>query len=97
MILDKVYRKNPDFVARQVADEFILVPIKRRLDDQNSLYVLDPIAADIWHKIDGKKTVAQIAKQLREEFEADSAQIESDLENLIGDLASAEAIREDPQ
>lgn len=91
---NKVYKKNPDFVQREVAGEYILVPIKRNLNDSNSIYVLNLTGAQIWKQFDGTKSVQQIQETLRNEFEVEEAVLDQDLSTLCKDLLSIEAITE---
>jgi len=92
--MSTVYRRNPDFVQREVAGECILIPVRRRLVDVNCLYALNETAAAIWRRIDGKKTLEEIGVEVAEEFEVTPAQLQSDLAPLIEDLRSIEALQE---
>jgi hypothetical protein len=92
-----VYSKNPDFVFRTVAGEALLVPIRRRLDQVNSLYVLNETAAAIWGRIDGRTPTAEILEALTREFDVTPARLEQDAAGLFDDLLGIEAIvTEDP-
>ncbi len=41
----RIHQKNPDIVARKIADEIILVPILRKVGDVESSYNLNQVAA----------------------------------------------------
>lgn len=92
--MDKIYVKNPDFVQREIAGEFLLIPIRRQLSDVNSLYVLNETGAHIWKQIDGARTVGQIQSEVLSAFEASEEQIAKDVESLFRDLAAIQAICE---
>ncbi len=94
--MDKIYVKHADFVQREVAGEFLLIPIKRQLADVNSLYVLNETGAALWHRIDGKHSVQEIIKDCSEEYEVTVEQLEKDFNALIEDLLSIKAIQEAP-
>ncbi len=91
---DKIYSKNSSFVQREVAGEFILVPIHRQLSDVNSLYVLNETGAAIWRRIDGMRSIRAILTELSNEYDVTSEQLEKDLAALIDDLLSIRAIQE---
>ena len=91
---DKIYFKNPDFVQREVANEFLLIPIRRRLSDVGSLFVLNDTGAAVWRLFDGNRTVRQIQAELVNDYEAPAEQLQQDLETLILDLLSIEAVQE---
>lgn len=94
MPLDSVYSKNPDFVQRDVAGECILVPIKRRLDDVNSIYVLNETGAALWNRIDGTRSVQDIHADFFDEYDVTVEQLRQDFETLLADLLSIHAIEE---
>ena len=93
---DKIYLKNLNFVQREVAGEFILVPIREQLSDVNSLYVLNKTSAAIWRRIDGTRSIRAILTELSNEYDVTSEQLEKDLATLIDDLLSIRAIEETP-
>ncbi|MET0515156.1 MAG: PqqD family protein [Nitrospiraceae bacterium] len=94
MPLATIYSKNPDFVQRDVAGECILVPIKRRLSDVNSIYVLNDTGAALWNRIDGKRSVQDIHADFFEEYDVTAEQLRQDFETLLADLLSIQAIEE---
>jgi len=89
---DRVYTKSPDYVYREVAGEFILVPIRRRLNEVNSLYVLNETGAALWRRIDGTRSTREIIDDFTQEFEVRPEQIEQDFGTLLEDLLSVQAI-----
>jgi hypothetical protein len=89
---EHVYAKSPDFVYREVAGEFILVPIRRRLNDVASLYVLNETGAALWRRIDGTRSAREIIDDFTQEFDVAPEQIEQDFGVLLEDLLSIQAI-----
>ncbi len=81
-----VYSKNPDIVFRKIADEMILVPVKRNVRDFESIYTLNEVGARIWELVDGQKRAGQIKDILRDEFESVDADIKDDVEGYLGNL-----------
>ena len=41
-------RRSTDFVGRRVADEYVLVPVRRHASEGASIYTLNPVAGRIW-------------------------------------------------
>lgn len=92
--MTRTFVKSQDFVAREVAGEFLLVPIRRRLTDVNSLYVLNETGAEVWRRLDGARSLHEIAHDLVNEYDVSRDTLERDLRELVGDLLSIQAIRE---
>ena len=84
--LARIYQKSPDMVARKVVDEVILVPVRSRADDVNSIYALNELAARTWELIDGTRRVADIRDQLVAEFDVSQGDAERDLLVLLEQL-----------
>jgi hypothetical protein len=92
--LEKRFNKDPNFVYRRIADECILVPIRRQVADLNYIYVLNPVADRIWELIDGERRVTDIQAQIAAEFEASPQEVGQDLEEFLAQLTEIGGIRE---
>ncbi|MGE4357881.1 MAG: PqqD family protein [Candidatus Omnitrophota bacterium] len=91
---NRVYKKNPNFVARKIADEIILVPIKKEAADFEAIYNLNnEVSVRIWELIDGKRTLAEIRKKILDEFEVEPEKLVEDLKEFIADLREVGAIQ----
>jgi hypothetical protein len=78
--------RHPDFIFRRVADELILVPIRQRVGDLQSLYTLTPVAARIWELLDGTRNTGAIAQQLVDEFDVTAEQAEADATEFLHEM-----------
>jgi hypothetical protein len=94
--MDQIYKKSMDFVHREVAGEFILIPLTRQLNEVNSLYVLNETGAALWRRIDGKRSAQAIMDDFSQEFDVAGEQLEQDFHSLIEDLLGIRAIVEIP-
>lgn len=85
--LEKCYQKSPDIVSRKIADEVILVPIRQKLADVNSIYLLqDDVSVCIWKLIDGQRSAGKIKEIICEEFDVSPEQAQSDLVEFLKQL-----------
>ena len=62
--LNNLYTKKNDLVARDIAGETIIVPVRSNVGDLDSIYTLNEVGTLIWGLIDGKKSVSQIAEEI---------------------------------
>ena len=90
--LETCFTRNESFISRKVVDEFILVPIRKRTEDINSLYALNDVAAYIWDLIDGKKCVNDIKIEVVEEFDVSPEEAEIDIVTFLDQLKQIEAV-----
>jgi hypothetical protein len=68
-------------MARQVGDETVLLDLA-----SGNYYGLDPVGARIWQLLGEGKTLAQVCDVLVAEYEVPRATLESDVEQLVGQL-----------
>ena len=88
----KSYQKNPSMVARRVADEVILVPIRQNVGDLQSIYTLNGVGARIWELLDNGGTVADMVSSVAKEYEVELPKAEADLIDFLAQLESIGAI-----
>jgi hypothetical protein len=90
--IDQVFRKNENFVFRQIDDEMLLVPIKNNVGDMGAIYNLNEVGAYVWKHLDGEKTLSDIRNGIAAEFEVSPQDAEGDLMEFVGQLGGIEAI-----
>ncbi len=88
----QTYKRNENFVFRQIENETILVPIKDNVGDMNCIYNLNEVGAFIWQNIKCKNSVADLKNMILSEFEVTESQAEADLDEFVKDLNEIEAI-----
>ena len=91
--LEKRFARDPSIVSRKIADEFILVPIRQKAGDVESIYTLNDVAARIWELVDGEKRVKEIRDMIVEEFEVSREEAEADLLEFLQQLEQVAAVR----
>lgn len=89
---DKVLKKNPDVVTRQIDKETILVPIFRNSKDADYIYTLNPVASLVWDLVDGKRTLKQIKELILRKFDATPKEADREMAKFLKDLKVAKAI-----
>ena len=82
-ILDKVFQKKSNLVARRIGEEYILVPVINNIAEMNKVYTLNEVGAFIWDQIDGVKTVREIIVSLTSSFEVEPDKALEDLTDFI--------------
>jgi hypothetical protein len=91
-VLSRLYRKNPNFVFRQIADEFVLVPIHHDVADMEAIYTLDGVGARIWELLDGERDGQAVLRQIVEEYDVERETARADLIEFLEQLGTVEAI-----
>jgi methyltransferase-like protein len=94
--LHTVFARSERMVGRQVADEFILVPLVGRGADVDAILNLNRVGTFIWESIDGHRDGAAVVDALVERFDVDETRAAEDYLGFVGKLVSLHALREVP-
>ena len=85
--LDMICAPSEDVVAREIEGELIIVPLASGIGDmEDELYTLNDTGKAIWGKLDGTRSLSQIASELAAEYSAHAADLERDVIGLAGEL-----------
>ena len=91
------YKKKDNVVARQVAGEPLLIPIRGKLADMQQIFALNEVAQFIWKQIDGAHTRAQIAEAVVNAFEVSEEQAAKDLDAFLDVLLRESLVEVDTE
>ena len=88
-----VFAHSGDFVLRNVGTEAVLVPIRNRVGDLDSVYTMSAVAVRIWSLIDGVNDADAIAAGIAAEYDVEPATAAQDVKEILLALEEAELIR----
>jgi hypothetical protein len=75
--------RSRQVVDRRIAGETFLVPVRGKLADLKGIFALNPTAAFVWERLDGRTGPGDIARALSEGFDVDAATALADTEELL--------------
>lgn len=85
--MEAIYIPSEDVVAREIADEIIIVPLVSGIADmEDELYTLNETGQAIWKKLDGRRSLKDVVNELSKEYEAAAGEIEEDVVGLVQEL-----------
>ncbi len=76
-------------VTRAIAGETLLVPVKGRLADMRRIYSLDPVGAFVWERLDGVRTLGDVAGMVAEAFDNAPENAGEEVLAFAGELLAA--------
>ncbi len=76
-------------VAREVAGEILIVPIRGKVGDLASIYSFNASGSLIWNLLEFPQTVAQLATAIAAAFEIELARAEDDVARFVAEMKSA--------
>lgn len=86
------YRKRPNFIAREIAGETLLVPVTGKVADLQRVIALNGVGAFIWEQLEQPRDLEGIVTALVDAFEVDSETARKDAVEFIDQMKSAAVI-----
>ena len=81
-----VFRHGDSLVARDLAGEKVIIPVRGKVGDLGWIYTLNAVANDVWNLLDGNRRLCDVVNQLQQEYEVDPQTLAGDIQQLIRDL-----------
>ena len=91
--LNRIYRRNDNFVSRRIENETVLVPIRNNVGDLDCIFSLNPVGALVWEQLDGVATLGDIRDRIVGEYDVSATAVEVDLNAFVAEMESIAAIR----
>ena len=84
---NSICQPSEDVVARVIEGDMIIVPLVAGMGDaDDELYTLNETGKAIWQRLDGEKTLGQVAGELVEEFSSPAGEIEKDVVGFASEM-----------
>ena len=85
--MEAVYVPSEDVVAREIEGELVIVPLATGMGDmEDDLFTLNETGRAIWDKLDGKRRLADVVKDLSEAFDAPAEEIRTDAIEFVQEV-----------
>lgn len=81
------------FVARQIAGETLIVPVRDSVADLDAIYTLNEVGSRIWQLIEGPTPIGQIARRISEEYEVSASQAAEETVAFLTELHTIGLVR----
>jgi hypothetical protein len=86
MDIQTLSRIKSKFVARQVAEELVIVPLSGNVAQMNELFTLNETGKFIWENVSEDKTSSQISALMTAEFDIDEQTAQRDVETFLSQM-----------
>lgn len=83
---------NGEFVLREIAGEFILVPIGSAAQELNGMISVNEIGVFIWRKLEAGCSYEQLLESIIDEYEVSYDTAKSDLDEFLSQMKEAKLI-----
>jgi len=84
-----VYRHASEVVMRRVGREALLVPVRNRVGDLDSIFTLNETAIAVWEAIDGRTALDGVVDKLCGDYDVDRDRAAADATEVVNMLTTA--------
>lgn len=78
--------RSQSVVARVVAGETLIVPVRAKVGDLASIYSFNGTGTLIWKLLETPKSVAELATAIAQEYEVEPERAERDVADFVGEM-----------
>ena len=78
-----------NYMLRQVADTFVVVPIGSEVENFNGMINLNGVGAFLWRLLETETTFEDLLKAMTEEYEVDEETARKDLTGFVQQLEAS--------
>lgn len=82
-------RRSQSVVSRVVADEAIVVPIRRGAADMDSIFTFNETGTRLWAMIEANQSASDLAAHLQAEYGLSAETAAADIQQFLADLTDA--------
>jgi hypothetical protein len=82
-------RAAPDVVARRVAGEHLLVPVRHGAARMDYIFTANEVGSFVFGLLDGRRDAAELARLVSAAFEVEEARARADVERFLEALVEA--------
>lgn len=75
-----------EFILRQIADDYVLVPVGNTALEFNGLVTINELGAFIWNKLQENKTEEEIIEAILNEYDVDRETVKKDVQTFMNYL-----------
>lgn len=78
--------RSESVVARVVAGETLIVPVRAKVGDLASIYSFNGTGTLIWKLLETPKTVTELATAVAQEYEVEPERAQQDVTEFVGEM-----------
>ena len=88
-------RINKEFVLREIAGDYIIIPIGATALEFNGLITVNEVGVTIWNMLQEEVTMDDLVREILSEYDVEEAVVRADVEAFLGKLVENNIITEE--
>ena len=91
---EKKYRVSADYLLREIAGEYAIIPVGAACQISNAVMVPNDTAVFLWNTFQQPHTISEVVAQVAEEYEAPEEKIQDSVLNFVHDTLKYQLLEE---
>src|ERR1700751_4285649 len=83
---DEAVVRSQSVVARVIAGETLIVPVRAKVGDLASIYSFNGTGTLIWKLLETPKTVSELGSAVAEQYDVDPSQAQEDVAQFVSEM-----------
>ena len=92
--LEDIDTKNPNYLLRQVADDYVIIPIDDELELSNAIMTPNRSAVFIWNEFLDANTIENVVKKALSKYDVSEETIRRDVRRFVFESLNKKIIEE---
>jgi len=92
MFNQQSFVRSQSVVARVVAGETLIVPVRARVGDLASIYSFNGTASVIWKLLESPRTLAELAAAVAQEYDVEPSRVERDVTEFVDEMKAVDLV-----
>lgn len=90
---NKFYSLKGTYVLRQIAGEYLAVPLGNEAGENANIIILNPVSQIIWGKLENGATFDEILNAVTSEFDVSDGEATADINEFLNGLEEAKLLK----
>lgn len=90
---NKIYCIKGAYTLRQIAGEYLAIPISNEAGDDANIVILNPVSQVIWGKLETGSTFDEILDAVMKEFNVEKEEATADIKDFLSGLEQADLLK----
>ncbi len=88
-------RVEKEFVLREIAGDFIIIPTGKTVLDFNGLITLNEVGVSLWNMLQHEVTFDELVRGILDEYDVEPDVVREDIQEFLDKLVSGGIIKRD--
>lgn len=90
---NKIYCIKGTYTLRQIAGEYLAIPIGNEAGDDANIVILNPVSQIIWGKLESGASFDEILQAVTAEFNVEKEEATADIKEFLDGLEQANLLK----